>query len=145
MVNKHLLHDLTEMGLWSPVIKNKMIHEDGSVQEVSEIPDELKVIYKCGLLFPKRSYFPMLPFWFGCVLRKSSLIKTVWEIKQKTLVDMVVDRGCYIDQSQSLNIHMNQPSFDKLTALNFHAWSKVWKYFYLHNGGFLKILMEKFR
>jgi hypothetical protein len=52
-------------------------------------------------------------------------IRTVWEIKQKTLVDMAVDRGCYIDQSQSLNVHMEQPNFGKLTSLHFHAWSKV--------------------
>jgi len=51
--------------------------------------------------------------------------RTVWEIKQKTLVDMAVDRGCYIDQSQSLNVHMEQPNFGKLTSLHFHAWSKV--------------------
>ncbi|OAY69537.1 Ribonucleoside-diphosphate reductase large subunit, partial [Ananas comosus] len=95
VVNKHLLHDLTEMGLWSPILKNKIIYEDGSVQKISEIPDNLKAIYK-----------------------------TVWEIKQKTLVDMAIDRGCYIDQSQSLNIHMDQPNFGKLTSLHFYAWSK---------------------
>ncbi|KAB1210349.1 Ribonucleoside-diphosphate reductase large subunit [Morella rubra] len=95
VVNKHLLHDLTEMGLWSPAIKNKIIYEDGSVQKIPEISDELKSIYR-----------------------------TVWEIKQKTLVDMAVNRGCYIDQSQSLNIHMDQPSFGKLTSLHFYAWSK---------------------
>jgi len=52
------------------------------------------------------------------------IYKTVWEIKQKTLVDMAVDRGCYIDQSQSLNIHMDQPNFGKLTSLHFHTWSR---------------------
>ncbi|KAH9717901.1 Ribonucleoside-diphosphate reductase [Citrus sinensis] len=93
VVNKHLLHDLTEMGLWSPIIKNKIIYDDGSVQKIPQIPEELKAIYK-----------------------------TVWEIKQKTLVDMAVDRGCYIDHSQSLNIHMDQPNFGKLTSLHFHAW-----------------------
>uniref|UniRef100_A0A0D9WMC9 Ribonucleoside-diphosphate reductase n=1 Tax=Leersia perrieri TaxID=77586 RepID=A0A0D9WMC9_9ORYZ len=95
VVNKHLLHDLTEMGIWTPALKNKIIYEDGSVQKMTEIPDDLKAIYK-----------------------------TVWEIKQKTLVDMAVDRGCYIDQSQSLNVHMEQPNFGKLTSLHFHAWSK---------------------
>ncbi|WVZ73255.1 hypothetical protein U9M48_021583 [Paspalum notatum var. saurae] len=93
VVNKHLLHDLSEMGIWSPVLKNKIIYEDGSVQKITEVPDDLKAIYK-----------------------------TVWEIKQKTIVDMAVDRGCYIDQSQSLNIHMEQPNFGKLTSLHFHAW-----------------------
>nr|XP_027078930.1 ribonucleoside-diphosphate reductase large subunit isoform X2 [Coffea arabica] len=95
VVNKHLLHDLTEMGLWTPALKNRIIYEDGSVQKIPEIPEDLKAIYK-----------------------------TVWEIKQRTLVDMAVDRGCYIDQSQSLNIHMDQPNFGKLTSLHFHAWSK---------------------
>ncbi|RLN12932.1 ribonucleoside-diphosphate reductase large subunit-like [Panicum miliaceum] len=95
VVNKHLLHDLTEMGIWTPTLKNQIIYEDGSVQKMTEIPDDLKAIYK-----------------------------TVWEIKQKTLVDMAVDRGCYIDQSQSLNVHMEQANFGKLTSLHFHAWSK---------------------
>ncbi|CAO2040312.1 unnamed protein product [Urochloa humidicola] len=95
IVNKHLLHDLTEIGVWSPILKNKIIYEDGSVQKVTEVPDDLKAVYK-----------------------------TVWEIKQKTIVDMAVDRGCYIDQSQSLNIHMDQPNFGKLTSLHFHTWSK---------------------
>ncbi|GJX95687.1 ribonucleoside-diphosphate reductase large subunit [Tanacetum coccineum] len=95
VVNKHLLHDLTEMGLWTPTLKNQIIYEDGSVQKIGEIPEDLKAIYK-----------------------------TVWEIKQRTLVDMAVDRGCYIDQSQSLNIHMDQPNFGKLTSLHFHTWSK---------------------
>ncbi|XP_042960585.1 ribonucleoside-diphosphate reductase large subunit-like isoform X2 [Carya illinoinensis] len=95
VVNKHLLHDLTEMGLWSDVLKNKMIYENGSVLKILEIPEELKAIYK-----------------------------TVWEIKQKTLVDMAADRGCYIDQSQSLNIYMDQPDPGKLTSLHFYAWCK---------------------
>uniref|UniRef100_J3LI42 Ribonucleoside-diphosphate reductase n=1 Tax=Oryza brachyantha TaxID=4533 RepID=J3LI42_ORYBR len=95
VVNKHLLHDLTEMGIWSSVLKNKIVYEDGSIQKINEIPDDLKAIYR-----------------------------TVWEIKQKTIVDMAIDRGCYIDQSQSLNVHMDQPNFGKLTSLHFHAWSK---------------------
>ncbi|KAG9129279.1 hypothetical protein Leryth_015664 [Lithospermum erythrorhizon] len=99
VVNKHLLHDLTEMGLWSPSVKNQIINDDGSVQKISAIPNELKLIYK-------------------------TVWETVWEIKQRTLVDMAVDRGCYIDQSQSLNIHMDQPNFGKLTSLHFHTWSK---------------------
>ncbi|KAJ4824517.1 ribonucleotide-diphosphate reductase subunit rnr1 [Turnera subulata] len=95
VVNKHLLHDLTEIGLWSPALKNKIIYQNGSVSKLPEIPEQLKDIYK-----------------------------TVWEIKQKTLVDMAADRGCYVDQSQSLNIHMEQPDVGKLTSLHFHAWSK---------------------
>ena len=95
VVNKHLLHDLTDMGLWSPALKNEVIYHNGSIQNISEIPEELKDIYR-----------------------------TVWEIKQRTLVDMAADRGYYIDQSQSLNIHMDQPNFGKLTSLHFYAWSK---------------------
>ncbi|KNA10349.1 hypothetical protein SOVF_145170 [Spinacia oleracea] len=95
VVNKHLLNDLTEMGLWSPKLKNQIVFDEGSVQKIPEIPADLKAIYK-----------------------------TVWEIKQRTLVDMAADRGCFIDQSQSLNIHMEQPNFGKLTSLHFYAWSK---------------------
>ncbi|KAK9713296.1 hypothetical protein RND81_06G017700 [Saponaria officinalis] len=95
VVNKHLLHDLTAMGVWSPTLKNQIIYENGSVQKITEIPAHLKDLYK-----------------------------TVWEIKQRTLVDMAVDRGCFIDQSQSLNIHMDQADTKKLTSLHFHAWSK---------------------
>ncbi|XP_044956057.1 ribonucleoside-diphosphate reductase large subunit-like isoform X1 [Hordeum vulgare subsp. vulgare] len=123
VVNKHLLHDLTEMGIWTPALKNKIIYEDGSIQKMEEIPDDLKAIYKYVLHPPLiTSYLVRLIY-----ISESSLnycIRTVWEIKQKTLVDMAVDRGCYIDQSQSLNVHMDQPNFAKLTSLHFHAWSK---------------------
>ncbi|KMZ56310.1 Ribonucleoside-diphosphate reductase [Zostera marina] len=95
VVNKHLLHDLTEIGLWSPSLKNKIIYHNGSVQKIPEISGQFKDIYK-----------------------------TVWEIKQRTVVDMAIDRGCFIDQSQSLNIHMDQPKHGKLTSLHFYAWSK---------------------
>ncbi|XWS23527.1 hypothetical protein CRYUN_Cryun28dG0022100 [Craigia yunnanensis] len=71
VVNKHLPHDLTETGLWCHAFKTKILYHNGSVSKILEIPEELKAIYK-----------------------------TVWEIKQKTLVDMAVDRRCYIDQSQ---------------------------------------------
>ena len=129
MVNKHLLHDLTEMGLWSPALKNQIIYEDGSVLKIPEIPEDLKVIYKYGLAILHRisllSYFFVpFPLCNVPVLTHFAAFRTVWEIKQRTLVDMAVDRGCYIDQSQSLNIHMDQPNFGKLTSLHFHAWSK---------------------
>eukprot|EP01018_Ginkgo_biloba_P019780 Gb_21933 [translate_table: standard] len=96
VVNKHLLHDLTDAGIWTPALKNKIIYHNGSIQNVGEISEELKAIYR-----------------------------TVWEIKQRTIVDMAADRGCYIDQSQSLNIHMDQPNFGKLTSLHFYTWSKA--------------------
>ncbi|KAK8938734.1 Ribonucleoside-diphosphate reductase large subunit [Platanthera zijinensis] len=95
VVNKHLLRDLIVMGVWCNTLKNQIIHDDGSIFKIPQIPEHLKAIYK-----------------------------TVWEVKQKTIIDMAIDRGCYIDQSQSLNIHMDQPNFGKLTSLHFYAWSK---------------------
>ncbi|KAI5078500.1 hypothetical protein GOP47_0006171 [Adiantum capillus-veneris] len=95
VVNKHLLNDLTDMGIWSLDLKNTIIHHNGSIQKIPQIPNDLKAIYR-----------------------------TVWEIKQRTVVDMAADRGCFIDQSQSLNIHMDQPNFGKLTSLHFYTWSK---------------------
>ena len=94
VVNQHLLSDLTAMGLWNPALKNHMVAANGSVQGLP-IPDDLKKIYK-----------------------------TVWEVKQRTLVDMAADRGAYIDQSQSFNVHMSDANFGKLTSLHFHAWKK---------------------
>ncbi|CAG7721614.1 unnamed protein product [Allacma fusca] len=95
VVNPHLLKDLTELGLWNPDMKNKMIAANGSIQEIDEIPQELKDLYK-----------------------------TVWEISQKCVIDMAADRGAYIDQSQSLNIHIAEPTFAKLTSMHFYAWKK---------------------
>ena len=93
VVNKFLLKDLIELGLWNPTMKNKLIAENGSVQNIPEIPTELKELYK-----------------------------TVWEIKQKTVIDMAADRGAFICQSQSLNLFMAEPNFAKLTSMHFHAW-----------------------
>lgn len=95
VVNKHLMKDLIVLGLWTPQIKNKIIAHGGSVQNIPEIPQDLKDIYK-----------------------------TAWEIKQKSIIDMAADRGAYIDQSQSLNVFMEQPNFGKLTSLHFHAWKR---------------------
>ncbi|MCL7986637.1 ribonucleoside-diphosphate reductase subunit alpha [Sphingobacterium sp. lm-10] len=93
VVNKHLLKDLTELNLWNPAMKNKLIAENGSVQRIKEIPDSLKALYK-----------------------------TVWEIKQKTIIDMAADRGAFICQSQSLNLFMAEPNIAKLTSMHFHTW-----------------------
>ncbi len=95
VVNKHLFKDLIKLGLWNDSMKNKLIIANGSVQDIPEIPQSLKDLYK-----------------------------TVWEIKQKTIVDMAADRGAYICQSQSLNIHIQDPNFGKLTSLHFHAWKR---------------------
>eukprot|EP00878_Enallax_costatus_P017789 GHUV01018691.1.p1 GENE.GHUV01018691.1~~GHUV01018691.1.p1 ORF type:complete len:758 (+),score=282.13 GHUV01018691.1:282-2555(+) len=94
VVNQHLLADLTQMGLWNSHLKNELVAANGSVQEL-DIPMDLKMLYK-----------------------------TVWEIKQRVLVDMAADRGAYIDQSQSFNVHMSDPNFGKLTSLHFHCWRK---------------------
>jgi len=93
VVNKYLLRDLVKLGLWSEEMKNKIIQGNGSVQHISEIPQNLKELYK-----------------------------TAWEISQKTIIDMSADRGAYICQSQSLNVFMENVNFAKLTSMHFHSW-----------------------
>jgi ribonucleoside-diphosphate reductase subunit M1 len=95
VVNHHLMNDLTDLNLWNSDMKNLLIAHSGSVQNIPGIPDSLKNIYK-----------------------------TVWEIKQKNLIDMAADRGAYIDQSQSFNVHMTDVNFSKLTSLHFYSWKK---------------------
>ncbi|KAJ3273625.1 Ribonucleoside-diphosphate reductase large subunit [Terramyces sp. JEL0728] len=95
IVNPHLLKDLTELGLWNESMKNRIIAENGSIQNISGVPSELKAIYK-----------------------------TVWEISQKVIIDMAADRGAFIDQSQSLNIHLADPNYGKLTSMHFYGWKK---------------------
>jgi len=94
-INQHLLRDLLNLGIWTPLLKDKLIAANGSVQHLEEIPADLKAIYK-----------------------------TVWEISQKKLIDMAADRGHFIDQSQSFNIHMMSPNFGKLTSMHFYGWKK---------------------
>ncbi len=95
IVNKHLMKDLIELGLWNADMKNKLIAHKGSVQNINEIPQRIKELYK-----------------------------TVWEISQKAIIDMSADRGAFICQSQSLNIHIQDPNFGKLTSMHFYAWKK---------------------
>jgi ribonucleoside-diphosphate reductase alpha subunit len=92
-VNRHLIKDLMERGLWSGELKNKLIGHKGSVQKIGEIPSDLKELYK-----------------------------TVWEIKQKTLLDLAAGRGPFIDQSQSLNIYMTDVTNAKLSSMHFYGW-----------------------
>ena len=94
-VNKHLIHDCINLGIWNSLLKDKLIAANGSVQNLDEIPDNLKKIYK-----------------------------TVWEISQKTLINMAADRGAFVDQSQSFNIHMKGVTFQKLTSMHFYGWKK---------------------
>ncbi|WP_276373248.1 ribonucleoside-diphosphate reductase subunit alpha [Chryseolinea sp. H1M3-3] len=95
IANKHLMKDLMSLGLWSENMRQKLIGANGSVQPIAEIPQHIKDIYK-----------------------------TVWEISQKAIIDMSADRGAYICQSQSLNIHLTNPNFGKLTSMHFYAWKK---------------------
>lgn len=95
VVNKHLLKDLIKLGIWNENMKNQLIVANGSVQNIASIPQNIKDIYK-----------------------------TVWEISQKTIIDMAADRGAFICQSQSLNIHLQDPNFAKLTSMHFYAWKK---------------------
>lgn len=95
VVNKHLMKDLIKLGLWNETMKNKLIAAKGSVQNIPEIPADIKELYK-----------------------------TVWEISQKAIIDMSADRGAYICQSQSLNIHIQDPNFGKMTSMHFYAWKK---------------------
>ncbi len=95
VANKHLMRDLIQLGLWNENMRQKLIAANGSVQNIAEIPQNIKDIYK-----------------------------TVWEISQKAIIDMSADRGAYICQSQSLNIHLTNANFGKLTSMHFYAWKK---------------------
>jgi ribonucleoside-diphosphate reductase alpha chain len=95
IVNKHLLKDLISLGLWNNDMKNRIIAANGSIQKINEIPDDIKELYK-----------------------------TVWEIKQRNLIDMAADRGAFICQSQSLNLFVDSPSISKLTSMHFYGWKK---------------------
>ena len=95
VVNKHLLLDLVKLGLWNDEMKNEIIKANGSIQAIDSIPENIKAIYK-----------------------------TVWEIKMKDIIDMSADRGHFIDQSQSLNLFIDQPNMGKITSMHFYAWEK---------------------
>lgn len=93
--NKYLVADLTKLGLWNKELKDTIIAHDGSVQDIPEIPDNIKEIYK-----------------------------TVWEISMKSVINQAADRGIYIDQTQSMNLFMASPTIKKLTSMHFTAWKK---------------------
>ena len=95
VANKYLMHDLISLELWDEGMMNKIKAENGSIQNIAEIPANIKKLYK-----------------------------TVWEISQKTIIDMSADRGAYICQSQSLNIHLMNANFGKMTSMHFYAWKK---------------------
>ncbi|KAF9992956.1 Ribonucleoside-diphosphate reductase large subunit [Entomortierella chlamydospora] len=95
VVNPWMLKDLVERNLWNDTLKNHIISENGSIQRIPGIPDDLKALYR-----------------------------TTWEISQKAIIDMAADRGAFIDQSQSLNIHMSDVNYGKLTSMAFYGWKK---------------------
>jgi ribonucleoside-diphosphate reductase alpha chain len=92
-VAKYLMKELIQLGLWSDQMKDRIIQARGSIQGLLDIPEEVRMVYK-----------------------------TVWEIKAKCLIDMAVDRGQFIDQSQSLNVHLENVTFGQLTSMHFYTW-----------------------
>ena len=95
VINKHLIRNLIDINLWSVQMKNRIIKDNGSIQNIPEIPDNLKAIYK-----------------------------TTWELSNKSIIDMASDRGKYICQSQSMNLFIDKPDFSKLSSMHFYSWSK---------------------
>ncbi|KAH3902744.1 probable Ribonucleoside-diphosphate reductase large chain 1 [Saccharomycodes ludwigii] len=95
VVNPYLLRDLVDMGAWNEAVKSHIIANNGSIQQLTHLPQELRDLYK-----------------------------TVWEISQKGIIDMAADRSAFIDQSHSLNIHIRAPTMGKLTSMHFYGWSK---------------------
>ena len=95
VVNKHLVKELNDLGLWNTNIKNDIIKHNGSIQHLDSVPDSFKSIYK-----------------------------TVWEISQRVIIDQAVDRSAFVCQSQSMNLFISDPTMQKLTSMHFYAWSK---------------------
>jgi len=95
IINKYLINDLIGLGLWSSDLKDELLANGGSVQNIENIPDDIKVLYK-----------------------------TVWEISQKVLINQSADRGVYVCQSQSLNLFVEEPDMTKLTNIHFYAWKR---------------------
>ena len=95
VINNHLVRKLIEIGMWTPAIKDEILKNEGSVQNIEGIPEDIKKVYK-----------------------------TVWELSQKSLINMAADRGAFICQSQSLNLFIARPDFGKLTSMHFYSWKK---------------------
>ena len=95
LVNRHLVKALSKRNLWNKEMRDKIILENGSVENIAEIPNELKEIYK-----------------------------TVWEVSQKTVIDMAADRAPFIDQTQSMNLWFSTPTFGKVNSMHMYAWKK---------------------
>ena len=95
MVNRYLMKELLDLGMWNETLKNHMVANNGSIQDLEYIPQEVRNKYK-----------------------------TVWEIPMRDLIDMSADRGVYICQSQSLNLWMEDPNYNTMTSMHFYSWSK---------------------
>lgn len=108
MVNKYLMRELIELGIWNDQVKNNIIANHGSVQHIEAIPQNIRDKYK-----------------------------TVWEIPMRNLIDMAADRGAFVCQSQSLNLWMEDPTYSALTSMHFYAWDKGLKtgIYYLRRRG----------
>ena len=115
IVNKYLINDLLELGLWNQTMKDKIILADGSVQEIAEIPQELRDRYK-----------------------------TVWELKQKVLVDLAAERAPFVCQTQSMNMFVKSATFKTLNSMHFYSWKRGLKtgIYYLRTQS--KSLAQKF-
>lgn len=111
IINKYLVKDLMDLNLWNETLKNRIMADNGSIQTIAEIPDFIKLLYK-----------------------------TAWEISQKSMIDMAVDRAPYVDQSQSLNIYMENPNYAKLSSMHFYGWKSGLKtgMYYLRSKGAAK-------
>jgi len=95
VINEHLVRDLIKLGLWSEEMKDKILINEGSVQNIEEIPEDIRKVYKI-----------------------------VWEISQKSIIDMAADRGAFVCQSQSMNLFIAKPDFGKLTSMHFYSWKQ---------------------
>jgi ribonucleoside-diphosphate reductase alpha chain len=95
VVNKYLVDELTKLGMWTPEIRTQIIADNGSIQSIKELPESIRELYK-----------------------------TVWEIPQKTLIDMAADRAPFICQSQSLNLFLSEPTYAKISSMHMYAWKK---------------------
>jgi ribonucleoside-diphosphate reductase alpha chain len=95
LVNKYLVKELVKLGIWDDNLRKRIINENGSVQNIPQIPTNIKEVFK-----------------------------TVYEIKQKDVIDMAAERGAFIDQTQSMNIFMDSPNFAKLTSMHFYGWGR---------------------
>jgi ribonucleoside-diphosphate reductase alpha chain len=108
IINKHLVSDLEELGLWNEEMKYKIIRDEGSIQNIEEIPQDIKELYK-----------------------------TVWEMSMKDIIDMAADRGLFICQSQSMNLWIKKPTVGKLSSMHMYSWKKGLKtgMYYLRTQG----------